>query len=187
MVISPGARRLLVAVHVTCSIGWVGVVLAYIVLGIAAERGDPETLTGAWIAMEVLGWHVLLPLAVNSWGTGILLALGTKWGFLRHYWVVASLAATSLALCLMAVHLPRVSAIADTVRAADPPTKDYGGDLVHSVLALALLLAVQYLNVYKPAGLTPYGARKVAEASAPAPGGRASPEPAPTPTTRPSR
>jgi DMSO/TMAO reductase YedYZ heme-binding membrane subunit len=186
-VISPAVRRGVLALHVTCSVGWVGVVVAYIGLGVAAERGGADTVRGAWIAMEILGWYVLAPLAVGSWSTGIFLALGTKWGLLRHYWVASSLVLTTLGLCLIAVHMPRVSAIADTVRAADPPTNDYGGDLMHSVLALAVLVAIQYLNIYKPQGMTPYGARKMEEATAPPTAPGASPEPAPTSTPRRSR
>ena len=35
-----------------------------------------------------------------------------------------------------------------------------GGDLVHASLGLGLLLVILVLNVYKPAGMTPYGWRK---------------------------
>lgn len=185
--ISPAVRRGVLAFHVTCSVGWVGVVVAYIALGVAAERGGVDTVRGAWIAMEILGWYVLAPLAVGSWSTGILLALGTKWGLLRHYWVVSSLVLTTLGLCLMAFHLPSVSAVADAVRVDGPSTNDHGGDLTHSVLALAVLVAVQWLNIYKPQRLTPYGVRKAGEeTSSRSTAQEASPEPASTSTPRPS-
>src|SRR5205823_3537878 len=38
-----------------------------------------------------------------------------------------------------------------------------GGDLFHPGVGLLVLLAITVLNVYKPAGLTPYGWRKQRE------------------------
>lgn len=158
----PQLRRLALSIHLTCSVGWIGGVLAYLGLGVAAVRGRSlETVRGAWIAMEVIGWYVLVPLAVGSLVTGLVMALGTKWGLFRHYWVLVAFVLTALATMVLLLHMPDVSAIVTALRTADGgEVKDYGGDLVHAGLALALLLVIQILNLYKPAGVTPYGWRK---------------------------
>lgn len=161
MMMSPPVRRLALSVHLTCSVGWIGAVLAYIGLGVAAVASErPDTVRGAWVAMEIVGWYVLVPLALGSWTTGLLMALGTRWGLLRHYWVLFAFALTSLAAGVLLLHMPDVSAVAEAVRTADPDELDrFGGDLFHAVLALVLLLVIQVLNLYKPRGVTRYGWR----------------------------
>jgi len=159
---SPSVRRFALSVHLTCSVGWIGAVLAYLGLGIAATRSDnPTTVRGAWLAMEIVGWYVLVPLALGSWVTGLVMSLGTRWGLLRYYWVVVAFVLTSIAVVILLLHMPDVSAVADAVARADAGDLNrYGGDLVHAGLALALLILIQVLNLYKPPGLTRYGWRK---------------------------
>ena len=111
--------------------------------------------------MEVVGWYVLVPLALGAWLTGSVMALGTKWGLFRHWWVLLAFVLTTLATVVLVVHMGDVSEIADRVRAAaDRDVQGYGGDLVHAVLALVLLVVIQVLNLYKPSGVTRYGWRK---------------------------
>jgi len=162
VVMSPPVRRFALSVHLTCSIGWVGAVIAYIGLGTAAVLSDsPATVRSAWVAMELIGWYVLVPLALGSWLTGLVMSLGTRWGLFRYYWVLFAFVLTTLATTVLLMHMPDVSSVADAVQIADPGDLDrYGGDLFHAVLALVLLLLIQVLNLYKPPGMTPYGWRK---------------------------
>jgi hypothetical protein len=158
---SPPVRRFALSVHLTCSVGWIGAVIAYLGLGIAATTGNPETVRSAWPGMAIIGWYVLVPMALGSWATGLVMALGSRWGLFRHYWVVFSFVLTTVATVTLIAHMPDVSSVADDVRSARPDDLDqYGGDLFHAVLALVLLLAIQVLNLYKPTGVTPYGWRK---------------------------
>lgn len=162
MIMSPGLRKLALATHLTLSVGWIGAVAAYLALGVAAvSTQDAQTVRGAWIAMEVTGWYVIVPLALGSLLTGLVMALGSRWGLFRHYWVLASLALTTLAVAVLLLHMPTVSSQADVARVASASDLDQlGGDLFHSALGLVVLLAVQVLNLYKPPGLTRYGWRK---------------------------
>ena len=165
---SPGVRKLALTVHLTCSVGWIGAVIAYLALGVSAVTSqDAQTVRAAWIAMEVTGWTAIVPLAVASLLTGLVMSLGTPWGLFRHYWVLISLVLTVLSTVVLLVHMPSVTHVAGMARAADGATLaglgPLGGDLFHPGVGLLVLLAITVLNVYKPRGLTPYGWRKQQE------------------------
>ena len=162
MTMSPGLRKAALAAHLTVSVGWIGTVVAYLALGVAATTSrDAETVRGAWIAMELTGWYVILPLASASLISGLVMALGTRWGLFRHYWVLFAFVLTLLAVLVLALHMPTVSSMADIARDAEGTTlHDLGGDLLHPGIGLLVLLVIQVLNIYKPRGMTQYGRRK---------------------------
>lgn len=170
---SPRLRKFALAVHLAFSVGWIGAVFAYLALGVAATTGEAETVRAAWISMEVTGWYVIVPLALGSLLTGLVMALGTKWGLFRHYWVLISFILTVFATVVLLFHMPDVSALAEAVRGAEGASPEGAGkdlyvrlregDLLHPGLGLLVLLMVQVLNVYKPPGLTRYGRRKLRE------------------------
>jgi hypothetical protein len=119
MIMPPGLRKFTLAIHLACSVGWIGGVVAYLALGLAAATSqDAQTLRAAWIAMDVTGWYAIVPLALASLLTGLLMALGTKWGLFRHYWVLISLVLTVIAAGVLLLHMPDVSALADAAREA---------------------------------------------------------------------
>jgi hypothetical protein len=165
MTMPPGLRKLTLAAHLTVSLGWIGAVVAYLALGIAAATGqDAQTVRAAWIAMELTGWYVIVPLALAAFLTGLIMALGTPWGLFRHYWILLSLGLTVLATVVLLLHMPTVTSLADQARSADAAhLSRLGGDLVHPGLGLVVLLVITGLNVYKPRGLTRYGWRKQQE------------------------
>ncbi len=167
MNMSPTIRKLALAIHLTCSIGWLGAVVAYLALDLTvATSRDPQLVRAAWIGMGTIVTAVILPLALASLVTGLVMALGTKWGLFRHWWVLISFVLTVVATLVLVSETRVVSSIA--ARAADPGTPadqllSYPPTLLHSVGGLIVLLVVQVLNVYKPQGLTPYGWRKQEE------------------------
>ncbi len=166
MAMSPGLRKFALSVHLAASVGWIGAVVVYLALGVSAvTTPDPQTVRAAWIAMETAGWYAIVPLAIATLLTGLVMAVGTKWGLFRHYWVLISLLLTILATAVLLLHMPEVSSIAKFVGNAEESelVGGLGGDLLHPSLGLLVLLAIQVLNVYKPQGLTPYGWRKQQE------------------------
>jgi hypothetical protein len=155
-------RRLLLGVHLVASVGWVGAAIAYLPLSVtAAGSDDPVTVRSMWVAMEVLGWWALVPLAVAAFGSGVALALASPWGLFRHWWVVVSLVATFVLALVLVLHMPSVSTSADRAQAAGgADLLALGGDTIHAGVGLVLLLAVMTLNIVKPSGLTRYGWRR---------------------------
>ena len=162
MTMGPALRKFALATHLTVSVGWIGAVVAYLALGIAAVTSpDVQTVRAAWVAMDLTGWFVIVPLALASLLTGLVMALGTKWGMFRHYWVLVSLVMTLFSAIILLLHMPDVSAMAAVAQEAESVgLARLGGDLLHPGLGLVVLLVIQVLNVYKPRGLTPYGWRK---------------------------
>jgi uncharacterized membrane protein len=154
-------RKTVLTVHLVVSVGWIGAALAYLALGLAAASTDePEVIRASWSSMALTGWLVLVPLALAAFTTGVLLALGTPWGLLRHWWVVFSLVLTALSVVVLVLHMPTVSAQAELARRlGDAELARLGGDLLHTSSGLVVLLGITVLNVFKPRGTTPYGRR----------------------------
>jgi hypothetical protein len=188
--LSPPLRKLALTVHLTSSVGWIGAVVAYLALGAAAVRSsDTQTIRAAWTAMDLTGWWVIVPLAIAALLTGLVMALGTRWGLFRHYWVIISLGLTLVCTAVLLLHMPTVSAMATFAQTAEiAELRALGGDLVHPGIGLVLLLLVTGLNVYKPEGLTPYGWRRQREERTmlrpSSRRGKAASEPAPRPLAR---
>jgi len=183
-------RKLALTVHISLAVGWIGGVAAYLVLVFAAmTTQESQTLRAAWIAMELIGWYLIVPLAVTSLLSGLVMSLGTPWGLLRHYWTLISLLLTLIATTVLLQHMQTVSFFAQV--AADVGGSDVGGlrgallgELLHAGVGLLVLLAIEALNVYKPKGMTAYGRRRaseIASVSRSTEVGRSAPSPAPAP------
>ena len=163
----PWLRKLTLAVHLTVSIGWLGAVAGYIALDVSTVVAqDPFTLRGAYLGMATVARYVIVPLAIASLLTGVLVSVGTKWGLFRHYWVAVSLVVTVIATLVLLVETRTIDALAAV--AADPAVSADGlrslpSTLPHSVGGTVVLLVVLVLNIYKPRGLTRYGWRKQQE------------------------
>jgi hypothetical protein len=171
---TPGLRKFALTVHIMFSVGWIGAVIAYLALVVAAMISqDAQTLRAAWIAMELTGWFAIVPLSLVSLLTGLVMSLGTKWGLFRHYWVLFSFMLTIFAIVILVQHMQSVSyfaGVAASASSAGADVVDVGGlrdglwgELLHAGLGLLVLLVIQVLNVYKPRGMTPYGWRKQQE------------------------
>lgn len=164
MTMTSGLRKFALTVHITSSVGWIGTIAAYLALDvIVATNQDAQMLRAAWIAMGWITGYVIVPMAVMSLLTGLVISLGTKWGLFQHYWVLISFALTIIAIVVLLSETQLIKRVAEI--AADPTTsvdalRALPNTLVHSVGGTLVLLITQVLNVYKPRGLTPYGWRK---------------------------
>jgi hypothetical protein len=167
MIMPPRLRKFALASHITLAVGWIGAVAGYIALDVAgATSQNAQTLRAAYLAMELIAWYVIVPLALASLLSGLMMSVGTKWGLFRHYWVLISLILTIFATLVLLVETQTISYYADI--AADPTTsgddlRTLRNTLLHSVGGTVVLLVILMLNVYKPRGMTRYGWRKQQE------------------------
>ena len=183
MVMPPSLRKFMLSVHITFSVGWIGAVAAYLALDVAAATGsEAPTLRAAYLAMDLTARLVIVPLALATLLTGLIMSLGTKWGLFRHYWTLISLLLTLFATAVLLVETRTISAFADIASNPAASLNDLralGSTLVHSVGGMVILLVNMWLNIYKPRGLTRYGWRmQPAESSAAQRGKRDEPRPA---------
>jgi hypothetical protein len=110
MTMPPGIRKFALIAHVASSVGWLGAVVAYLALVVAALTSqDAITVRAAWIAMELTGWSVIVPLALASLITGLVQSLGTPWGLFQHYWVLVKFLLTVFATIILLLHMPTIS------------------------------------------------------------------------------
>lgn len=162
---SSGLRKLVLSVHLTVSVGWIGAVAAYLALDVTTTVSeDPSTLRASYVSMELVARGVIVPLAIASLITGLIVSLGTKWGLFRHYWVVISLLLTAIATAVLLIELGTIGELGSA--AADPgmspqELRELASTLPHSLGGTAVLIAILVLNVYKPRGLTRYGRHKL--------------------------
>ena len=167
-IMTPGVRKLALTAHVTSSVGWLGAVAGFLALAVAGLTSqDAQLVRAAYLAMELTGWFVIVPLSLASLLTGLVQALGTIWGLFRHYWVVAKLLITIVATIVLLVHMQPVGHIADAVAQATLAGGELRGLRIQLTAdagaALAVLLVATALSVYKPRGMTPYGRRQQQE------------------------
>ena len=163
MTMTPGLRKFALTAHVTFSVGWIGAVGAFLAVSVVGLTShDAPTVRGAYLVMEPAARLALIPLALASLLTGLVVSLGTTWGLFRHYWVLFKLLINVFATVVLLIYM-------ETFRVRAAVARDPSSDLAsvrnpspafHAVLALMVLLVAAVLAVYKPRGMTRYGWRK---------------------------
>lgn len=78
--------------HIVSSVGLLGASSALLMLAVTgATTSDPQLADSAYELVSRLGFVFGIPLSFSALLTGIALGLGTKWGVLRHPWVITKL------------------------------------------------------------------------------------------------
>ena len=165
---TPHIRKLALTVHITASVGWLGalgVFFAHALAMLVSE--DQQVARASSLAMGLTAWLVILPLSMATVVTGLVQALGTAWGLVRHYWVLFKLVLTAIATGVLLLKMGPITLLAEAASTAAFARGDLLGLrqslAFHAAGGLVVLLAALVLAVYKPAGLTVYGARKQGE------------------------
>jgi hypothetical protein len=191
MMMKSDSRKFVLTLHTTVTGVWLGSVVVYLTLVVVSLAGWADIgLAPTWATLALLGWYVVVPAALASFVSGVAMASSTTWGLFHHKWVVASLGLTTLGVVVLLSHMPGVTESATLANTASGAEADLHqalwSELLHSGLGLVVLLAIQAINVYKPAGLTIYGRRmrEARPAASSAPVKRASPATAPQGSSR---
>lgn len=159
-------RRITLTAHVVTSVGWLGAVAASLALAVVALTSDDVDVVGvAYPAMELIAQYVLIPLSIASLLTGIVQSVTTRWGLVRHHWVVMKLGITVLSVVILLAYAQTLGGLAEVsrqeaVRGDDLDELRSGSAALHAGGGLALLLAATVLSVFKPRGVTRYGQRR---------------------------
>lgn len=166
MMMTPALRKFGLTAHVSSSVGWFGSVGAFLALAVSGLTSqDAQLVRAVYLAMNLIGWSVIVPLSLASLVTGVVQSLGTPWGLFRHYWVVIKLLITVFATVLLLIHMQPVGHLARVVATTTLASGELAGLRIQLVAdagaALVALLVAATLSVYKPRGLTRYGFRKL--------------------------
>lgn len=170
VILSAGTRKVALTAHVACSVGWIGAVAAFLALAVVGLTSrDAHLARGAYLAMGVTAWQVIVPLAFASLVTGAVSSLGTSWGLFRYYWIVFKLLLTSLATAILMVHMRPIDVLSGAAaHSSNLPGALQGAQwlmVIASSLAVVALVVVTALSIHKPRGVTPWGARRAPRAT----------------------
>jgi hypothetical protein len=161
MKMPPRWRKAALTLHIVSSAGMLGAVAAFLALAIGGLVANSEPIVrAAFIAMDWTARLVIVPLGFAALLTGLIQALGTRWGLFRHYWVLAKLLITAFALTVLLMKIELIGygarlALEKVLLRAE--LRAVGMELtIHAAGGLLVLLLPAILSVYKPAGLTPW-------------------------------
>lgn len=143
------ARKALLTLHLVTSLGWLGADLVLLTLGVAVLRGaDPDVV---YPVAALVGTALFAPLSVVVWVVGVLSALLTPWGLLRHRWVLVKLLITTVMVLLVLFLLTPNLRAAGELGAALPPG-DRADLVIAPTVSTSLMVVATVLSTYKPWG-----------------------------------
>ncbi|MFI2618916.1 DUF2269 domain-containing protein [Streptomyces sp. NPDC018584] len=165
MKLSRPARRATLVVHVIGAACWLGLTLGLVALALTAITTDASAAVEASVrSMKVFADWLVLPLALVTLVSGLVLSLGTQWGLARHRWVYTKFWLTLATTLASALALrPGVDESAATVSAGNPVT-DTADLIAGPLISLSAYLFMTVLSVLKPWGLTRRGQKQRASA-----------------------
>lgn len=143
--------------HITFSVGWLGAVTVFIALAVTGlTTTDNQVSRSALLAMDICAWFVIVPFCVFSLFTGVVQALGTKWGLFKHYWIVVKLFLTIALTILLLFHLQPISYLANVAMEPSYSKTNHANQLLDTIIkagaALAVLIVIITISIYKPWG-----------------------------------
>jgi len=162
MLLTPSLRKFALTAHITSSVGWLGAVAGFLVLGIAGQTSqDVQTVRGVYLAMNLTGWNAVVPLCLASLVTGLVMAFGTKWGLFQHYWVALKFLLTVISALILFGFTGTLNDMgvlaANTTLSIDELRNLRQGPAGHSGVGLLVLVAIAAISVYKPWGKIGFG------------------------------
>lgn len=162
---NPRIRKFVLLVHIISTISWIGAVASFLALAIFGLNGqDIQIVSASYLSMDLTARFVIVPLSIISLLSGLIQALGTKWGLFRHYWVLIKFLLTVFSAIVLYLQLEPISYIASLEAETILSSSNLHGVrvslVVHAVGGILVLLVATALSVYKPRGMTRYGWRK---------------------------
>jgi hypothetical protein len=150
-------RKAIFINHLVFSIGWLGAVLAFLVLAVFGFNSSSEfTVRSSYVSMELITLYAIVPASVLALATGVFQAVITSWGLFKHYWIFIKLLITAVATGLLLVHLQPIhmlaSAAEDGMIAVEELRNLQLQLIFDAVAASGLLIATTIISVYKPWG-----------------------------------
>lgn len=165
--LSRRSRRVWLTPHVGCSAAWLGLSLTMVVLSLVGVlSGDARPRHDAYRLMRIFDLVVVIPIVLAAIVTGLVVALFSRWGLTRHWWVLIKFT--------MSVSIPASAGYWQSwIRQLITATAQPAGAVPAGTAArltgclavgIAFLVAATALSTYKPGGWTPWATRPDAAA-----------------------
>ncbi len=147
-------RKAVLVLHIASVGSWLGIDVVMAVLTFTAMGTDSASTKA--LCFRVLELVTVWPMTVSGLiclVTGVLLAMGSKYGLTKYWWVVVKLCINLLLSTLVLVALrPGVAELADRGAANDLAVPV--GDMIYPpIVSPTLLMVAVVLSVFKPWGL----------------------------------
>lgn len=147
-------RKAVLVLHIASVGSWLGIDVVMAVLTFTALGTDDQSTKA--LCFRVLELVTVWPMTVSGLTclvTGVLLAMGSKYGLTKYWWVVVKLVLNLLLSTLVLMSLrPGVAEIADRAEANDLDIPL--GDMIYPpIVSPTLLMFAVVLSVFKPWGL----------------------------------
>ncbi|MPZ87033.1 MAG: DUF2269 domain-containing protein [Nitriliruptorales bacterium] len=157
------ARKVVLAAHVLLSVTWLGIVAAKLAMAVTAvSTADAALAEMTYRLMDSPLTTITQPTAAGALVTGLALSLGTRWGLLRHWWIVVKFALTAAVILtgnalITLFTLQSLDAVAAPASAADGPTAAAAPLMAALLVTVVMLAAASVISTFKPWGRTPRG------------------------------
>lgn len=153
---TPRLSKAILISHITFSVGWLGAVAVFLALAITGLTSQVELARASYLAMELSAWFVIVPFCLTSLFTGIVQAVGTKWGLFKYYWIVVKLFLTVTSTILLLLHMQPISYLAGVATDPSFSNAQQSGQVIQLIAkagaAVLVLLIITTISVYKPWG-----------------------------------
>lgn len=147
-------RQAMLTLHILAAVGWFGMaaLVAFCTL-LAGAASGPALASSLYRSVQAAPW-LTVPAGLVAIATGVLLGVGTSYGLIRYWWVIAKIAIAVAVVVADAVVIPTAADHAVTTGHA---TGLLLGPAIGHVIVLA---AASTLAVFKPRARTPWGTPK---------------------------
>ena len=157
---TPRIRKLTLTAHIASSVGWFGATAGFEALAIGGLcSSDSLTARAAYVSMQSSVWFIIIPFSCFSLLTGLILALRTRWGLFRHYWILIKFIINALGCMVLLLHTRLIDRVGKVATEGNLSLGDLRALRFQLVAiggaALIALLVAMTLAVFKPRGLTP--------------------------------
>lgn len=164
----PRLRKTVLLLHILFGVGWIGAdIVLFILLYTGLTTDDGAIAAACYRAVAVFVPIAIPVLSLGMLATGLVLGWGTKWGLLRHWWVLVKLALATVMVVLVFVSLlPGVNDLddANATLSADAVRNSLGSApdqmMFPPVVSFLMLTTAAVLSVYKPWSRTPWSASR---------------------------
>lgn len=152
-------RNWLLSLHITSGGLWFGTALCSAALALSFRGlGSGDVLYGINVARNLMGQFIIVPAAVLSVITGVLLCSFTNWGFFKHNWVMVKQLLTLISIVAGSIWLgpwtKEMTTIAQTARSQAWQNADYlrldNAVMIGGVLQTLVLTIIIFISTLKP-------------------------------------